>query len=130
MSFLGMGTFEILVVLLLAFILLGPERMFDVARKLGKLVAEVRKMAADLPDIVLDEEPPPTSRNRNATDNIAPMTSDPAPRPSSEKSDGSPDQSTPDVPEAADGAVPRARVSPPKPPESTNSTNADGESQP
>jgi Sec-independent protein translocase protein TatA len=56
MNFLGMGTLEILIVLLIAFIFLGPERMVDAARKIGKVAAEVRRMAADLPELTLEEE--------------------------------------------------------------------------
>ena len=56
MSFLGMGYMEVLIVLLIAFILLGPERMVDSARMLGKAVREVRRMAAELPSLDLDED--------------------------------------------------------------------------
>lgn len=51
MSFLGMSYLEILVVALVAFVFLGPERMVGVARNLGKMVRTVRAMAADLPSI-------------------------------------------------------------------------------
>lgn len=46
MSFLGMGTFEILIILLVAFIFLGPERMIDAARTLGKWTGELRRMGS------------------------------------------------------------------------------------
>ena len=46
-----MSYLEILVVALVAFVFLGPERMVDMARKLGKMVSTVRAMAADLPSI-------------------------------------------------------------------------------
>ena len=46
MSFLGMGTFEILIILLVAFIFLGPERMIDAARILGKWTGELRRMGS------------------------------------------------------------------------------------
>ena len=58
MSFLGMGTLEVLVVLLVAFIFLGPQRMVDAARVFGKVVAEVRRMTVDLPQLVMDEDAP------------------------------------------------------------------------
>ena len=41
-----MGTFEILVILLVAFIFLGPERMIDAARILGKWTGELRRMGS------------------------------------------------------------------------------------
>jgi sec-independent protein translocase protein TatB len=46
MSFLGMGTFEILIILLVAFIFLGPERMIEAARTLGKWTGELRRMGS------------------------------------------------------------------------------------
>ena len=46
MNFLGMGTFEILIILLVAFIFLGPERMIDAARILGKWTGELRRMGS------------------------------------------------------------------------------------
>ena len=46
MSFLGMGTMEILIILLVAFIFLGPERMVDAARTLGKWTGELRRMGS------------------------------------------------------------------------------------
>jgi len=73
MNFGGMGTLEVLFVLLIAFIFLGPQRMSDAAKTLGKFVRQLRQMTADLPDLVLDEDdkstrPPASSRrNRRAT---------------------------------------------------------------
>ena len=58
MNILGMGTMEILLILLIAFIVLGPEKMVDVARMLGKASRELRRMSADLPRLTLDEEKP------------------------------------------------------------------------
>ena len=55
MNILGMGTMEILVVLLLAFILLGPNRMVDTARLLGKATREIRRLSEELPRMTLDE---------------------------------------------------------------------------
>jgi Sec-independent protein translocase protein TatA len=57
MTILGMGPLEILVILLIAFIVLGPERMVTTARTLGKVTGELRRMAEGLPQITLDEEP-------------------------------------------------------------------------
>lgn len=57
-----MGPLEILVVLLVAFILLGPEKMVDGARLLGRAAKEIRRLTDELPKIVLDEEPVPSTR--------------------------------------------------------------------
>lgn len=56
MNFLGMGSFEIVVVLLVAFIVLGPKRMTEAARMLGKATREIRRMTESLPEMLLDEE--------------------------------------------------------------------------
>ena len=56
MNILGMGPLEILMIALVAFILLGPQKMIDAARLLGKATKEVRRMTDELPKIVLDEE--------------------------------------------------------------------------
>ncbi|MCH7801344.1 MAG: twin-arginine translocase TatA/TatE family subunit [Chloroflexi bacterium] len=56
MNLLGMGSLEILLILALAFIFLGPDRMIDAARMLGKLVREGRKLAAELPQVVLEDD--------------------------------------------------------------------------
>ena len=55
MSFLSMGTLEILAILLVAFIVLGPERMMDAARLLGKAVREARRLTESMPRLTLDE---------------------------------------------------------------------------
>ncbi len=56
MNILGMGPLELGVVLLIAFIILGPEKMVDTARKLGKMAREVRRMIDELPEVNLTED--------------------------------------------------------------------------
>ena len=56
MSFLGMGFLEILIILIIAFIFLGPERMVDAARMLGKLVREARNIASEVPRVVVEDD--------------------------------------------------------------------------
>ena len=61
MSFLGMGPFEIIIVLLVAFIFLGPERMAEAARTLGKWTGEIRRMGAgaraEMDDLIAEDAP-------------------------------------------------------------------------
>ena len=52
MNFLGMGSLEVFVILLIAFLFLGPGKMVEAARTLGKLVAQLRRMSAELPDLI------------------------------------------------------------------------------
>lgn len=48
MDFLGIGWGEILVILLVAFLIWGPERIVDISRSLGKAVRAFKKAASDL----------------------------------------------------------------------------------
>ena len=54
MTFLGMGPLEVMIILVVAFIVLGPQRMIDAAKLLGKATREVRRMSQGLTE-VLDE---------------------------------------------------------------------------
>ncbi len=47
---------EILIILIIAFIFLGPERMADAARTLGKMVREARNIAAEVPRVVVEDD--------------------------------------------------------------------------
>ena len=64
MGFLGIGPWEILLIIILALIVLGPSKLTDFARSLGKAVRAIRKYSTDLTTTVtreLDatrEEPP------------------------------------------------------------------------
>lgn len=55
MNFLGMGPLELLVIAVLAFIVLGPERMVDAGRMLGRAAREVKRLADDMPKLSLDD---------------------------------------------------------------------------
>ena len=72
MSFLGMGPLEVIIVLLVAFIFLGPERMVDAARMLGKGMRELRRMTAELPRLDIDEEDIFPSDRRSGRSTSAP----------------------------------------------------------
>lgn len=104
MNILGMGTLELLAVLLVAFIFLGPQRMIDAARLLGKASRELRRLTDELPDLVLDEERPIIHRGSGpnpsvggtATDGDGPVTFEPSgttePRDEVEEPESSPDR--------------------------------------
>ena len=85
MSFLGMGTFEILIILLVAFIFLGPERMIDAARTLGKWTGELRRMGstvqAEMEDLTnigdpLSSRPGPTRNSSQENASETPLDQD------------------------------------------------------
>ena len=56
MNFLGIGSLEILLILIVAFVFLGPERLIDAARFLGNAVKEGRRLASELPRIVVEDD--------------------------------------------------------------------------
>ena len=56
MSILGMGPLEVVVVALIAFIVLGPDRMVDAARFLGRMVGEGRRLASEMPRVVVEDD--------------------------------------------------------------------------
>ena len=72
MNLLGMGTLEIVAILLVAFIFLGPSRMAEAARFLGKMAGDLRRMTAELPTMVLDEEEDPIVHRRAGPGAAAP----------------------------------------------------------
>ena len=51
-----MGIMEILIILIIAFIFLGPERMIDAAKMLGRLVREARSIASEIPRVVVEDD--------------------------------------------------------------------------
>ena len=67
MDFFGVGPVEILMVGFVAFLILGPARMVEVARTLGKFVQEIRQTTRDLANVIsIDEESPsPTKASRH-----------------------------------------------------------------
>ncbi len=67
MNILGIGNLELIWILLLALVLLGPGRMVDAARSMGKFWREaqhVLRAAADAATVSLDA-PPPRSAPRD-----------------------------------------------------------------
>ena len=76
MNILGMGTLELVAVLLVAFIFLGPQRMVDAARLLGKASRELRRLTDELPDLVLDEERPIIHRGSGPNPSVGGTTTD------------------------------------------------------
>ena len=53
---LGMGPMEVAVILLVAFLFLGPQKMVQGAKTLGDLVSQMRKVTQTITDIDVDEE--------------------------------------------------------------------------
>lgn len=59
MNVFGIGVLELLFVLVVALIVLGPERMTQTARTLGKYIREIQRATAEIPRLIsLDDDPP------------------------------------------------------------------------
>ena len=56
MNILGIGTLELIVIFIIAFIFLGPDRLVQTARFLGKLLADMRRISNELPELVGGDE--------------------------------------------------------------------------
>ena len=104
-----MGPMEILLVLLIAFVFLGPERMVDAARLLGKAVREGRRLASELPQIVIEDDDIKIvnyNQSRSSDAVKSPSTSDDAKTPEPAEIEREPVQpSPPDDADADDGPV-------------------------
>ena len=85
MDFLGIGPWEILLILVLALILMGPGRIQEVARTLGKTLRAIKKASADLTTAVTKEleaakeEPKPSHLKETKTERVPPGASPTAP---------------------------------------------------
>jgi Tat protein translocase TatB subunit len=66
MGFSGIGIWEILIILIVVLIVLGPRRLPEIARTLGKAVRAIKKASADFTTSITREieetknEPPPS----------------------------------------------------------------------
>ena len=56
MNVFGIGTLELLVILLVAFIALGPGKTVEVARTIGKMAREARRTFTDIMDAASVDE--------------------------------------------------------------------------
>jgi sec-independent protein translocase protein TatA len=68
------GPLELIIVLVIALIVLGPGKLPDVGAALGKGIREFRRASSDLQDATRTDSPPP-----NAAPNAAPPAAAPPP---------------------------------------------------
>tara|TARA_B100001750_G_scaffold151388_1_gene121337 strand:+ start:146 stop:364 length:219 start_codon:yes stop_codon:yes gene_type:complete len=66
MGFFGVGSMEILIVALVAFLILGPVRMLEVMRSLGSIFKKLMDFQGDIKQMVKDIED--ESLNRDGID--------------------------------------------------------------
>ena len=55
MDFLGFGAEEVFLIIIVALLLWGPGRMVEIARKLGRIVNNLRKATSDLTNQITKE---------------------------------------------------------------------------
>ena len=75
----GIGTPELLVILVIALLVLGPKRLPDVAKALGKGLAELRRATSGLSDelhnarVMLEQETQTALRQKAASRPVTPV---------------------------------------------------------
>lgn len=81
MNIFGVGPLELLVVLLLAFFLLGPSRMASFGKRFGRMMADLRRVTEDLPgtleELAEGPEHKPLASTRRASSEPPPAESQP-----------------------------------------------------
>ena len=55
MDFFGIGPFEVLLVLLIGFIIFGPERLLEMSKKAGRVMADLTRSVSELNEKVNEE---------------------------------------------------------------------------
>jgi sec-independent protein translocase protein TatB len=74
---------ELMVVAVVAFFVLGPDKLPGVARQVGKYASELRKMVTEVKDEfrmeLRDDDESPAAPSARSTDGSAPTTTDGAP---------------------------------------------------
>ena len=106
----GIGAPELIIILIIALIVVGPGRLPDVGSALGKSIREFRKAATDVKDATSLEEKPQSGPGRRRQ---------PLPQPSRRRRPGSDDPALPRTAlPVADATARRRRRSwtPPRPP--------------
>lgn len=125
----GLGMPEILLILAIALIVIGPQKLPEVAKMLGKAMGEFKRSAQDLKDSIDIEttvkEAKPTPAKKKLKDVIKDIgTEDPKPQQASDKpetSDKADDLKAKTPPEPAQGS-PGADTPPPTSPETETAT--------
>ena len=64
MNLFGVGALEILIILMVAFIVLGPDRLIGVARKLGTSMRELRNTTSEFSRILDEDQSAESSKEK------------------------------------------------------------------
>jgi sec-independent protein translocase protein TatA len=75
----NIGPFELLIILVLALLILGPGKLPDVGAALGKTIREFRKASSDVQESMRLDAPPPATQATATAAPAAPAEAPPAP---------------------------------------------------
>ena len=81
MNFFGIGTLELLVILLVALVALGPGKTVEVARTIGRMAREARRTFTDIMEAASPDDRPTGNRGNASTPPPASPPVDPLPAP-------------------------------------------------
>ena len=74
MDLMGVGSAEVLMIFLVAILVVGPRRVVDIARTLGKISRSIKKMSLDFTSSITkemeleDKEKPPPADSAQTSD--------------------------------------------------------------
>ena len=76
----GIGTGELIVILIVALVIIGPQKLPEIAKSLGKAMGEVKRATRDIQDELkfddlLKDEDPPQAPSRRTPPTQPPMVS-------------------------------------------------------
>ena len=57
MNILGIGSLELLVILLVGFLVIGPRRSVEMSRKIGGIIRRIKTTSVQLANLVEDDAP-------------------------------------------------------------------------
>lgn len=64
MDFLGIGSLELVIIFLVAFLVLGPRRFTEMARTAGRFIHNLKKMGSQLTADIWNLEEPPHQKSQ------------------------------------------------------------------
>ena len=71
MNLFGIGTVELLFIIVVTLLVLGPKRMVEMARTFGKYFREFQRTTAEVPRLLsIDEDPPDSVLPSSSTGSI------------------------------------------------------------
>jgi TatA/E family protein of Tat protein translocase len=105
----GIGFPELLVILVVALLVFGPSKLPELARSLGRGLAEFRRASLDLRQSVMEatEEKPPEKGGRTPAERVKALA---AGAPAERGAGGESGAEAPAAPAPADGAPPENRI--------------------